>query len=138
MSGNGCSCEGSPAPAAESASAATPCGSGAQFTEPVWDPLALAASGTVVSPPIPTHGANAFDFVAIVIFGASLQTAVQAQVSNNGLNWSNAGSALQITAVGYSASAAITGNSFAQVRFVAVESGGNPAIFSLVARFFCG
>ncbi|KAF0243553.1 MAG: hypothetical protein FD180_3278 [Planctomycetota bacterium] len=137
MSGNGCSCEGSPAPAAAPA-AATPCGSGAQYTELVWETLALPASSTVVSPPFPTHGANAFDFVAVTIFGASLQTSVQAQVSDDGVNWSNAGSPLQITAVGYSASSAITGNSFAQVRFVGIESGGNPSILSLIARFFCG
>lgn len=137
MSENGCGC--SSTSAAPSSAAASPCGSGAQYTEAIWDPLALAGSTTVVSSPVPTRGANAFDFIALVINAAgAIQTLIQAQVSNDGVNWSNAGASVQIIAVGYTASGSITGNGFLWVRFVAVNQVANLTNFDLDSRFYCG
>ncbi|KAF0243731.1 MAG: hypothetical protein FD180_3147 [Planctomycetota bacterium] len=139
MSGNGCSCEGSPAPAAAPA-AATPCGSGAQYTHVVWESLALGANLTVVSLPFSARGANALDFIIMTITASgSIQTAFQAQGSNDdGSSWTNIGSAGQSTAVGYAVMGPITGNGFAKVRLVAVEQLGVTTMFTIVCRLFCG
>lgn len=137
----GCGCSSDPVPVAPASSggpASSPCGTGAYVTEVIWDPLSLAGSTTVVSPPVPTRGGNAFDFILVAINSASTyQTVVQAQVSSDGKNWTNAGSAAQILAVGYSTSSAITGNSFAWIRFVAVNQVANLTMFSLVTRIYC-
>jgi hypothetical protein len=141
MSGNGCSCAGpSPAPAAPAAaSPATPCGPSAQITRVVWDPLCLEGSTQQTSPPFALQGANAIDLVGITIGTAgTIQTDVQAQVSSNGENWTNVGSALQMTAIGYSASSLITGIAFRWVRFVASNAVGDQVIFSFVFRAICG
>jgi hypothetical protein len=138
MSGNGCSCEGSPAPAAV-ASAATPCGSGAQFTHVVWETLALDANATQVSRPFSARGGDAFDFIILTIAAAgAIQTAFQAQVSDDGVNFFDLGSAGQSTAVGYVVMGPITGNAAAHIRLVAVEQAGNKTLFTVVSRVWCG
>ncbi len=70
----------------------------------VWDPLALAPSALQVSAALPLGGANALEFSAVVIGAAgAIQTLLQAQVSNDGINWANAGSSVQLLAFGNTA-----------------------------------
>ena len=138
MSGNDCACAGSPSPAAAS-SPATPCGSGAQFTELVWETLAIAASATQASRPFSARGANALELVILTIAGAgAIQTTFQAQGSNDGFDWTNLGSAGQSTAVGYAVVSPATGNAFSQIRVVAVNQVANATMFSAFLRLFCG
>lgn len=141
MSGNVCSCSGPSAPLTPPtpSSGATPCGSGAFITPVIWDPLSLPASTQQTSQAVSMRGGNALEFTAIGIYAAgAIQTSLQAQVSINGTDWTNAGSALQITALGYSASTLTTGIAFNQVRFLASNSESFQFIFTLVARIFCG
>lgn len=138
MSGNGCSCAGTSAPAREAAASENRCGSGAQHTEVAWDPLAFAASSTEYSRAFATRGANSFDFILLGINSAgTYQIIVQAQVSSDGINWTNAGSAVQLLAAGYTTSGAITGNGFRYARIIAQNQVAYRTIFSAVVRFFC-
>jgi hypothetical protein len=138
MSGEGCSCAGPAPTAAAPSSAATPCGSGAYSTVIIWDPLSLPGSTQERSFVVPTRGGNAFDFIAIAMNAlGSIQTSIQAQVSCDGINWTNAGSAHQITALGYSVSALITGNGSSHIRLVASNQVANLLIFSIALRIYC-
>lgn len=139
MSGNGCSCEGSAAPAARPGPASTPCGAGSQVTHIVWETLSLGANLTQVSLPFSARGANALDFMILTISAsASIQTAFVAQGSNDGTTWTSIGSAGQSTAVGYVVMGPITGNSFAWIRLVAVEQAGSTSLFTVICRLSCG
>lgn len=139
MSGNGCSCSSTPDAPSSAAPASNPCGSGSQHSESVWDPLALPGSGSEYSRAILTRGANAFDFILFGINSAgSYQTIVQAQVSSDGINWTNAGSPVQLLGPGYVASSAITGNGFWCVRFICLNQVANVTLFSCIVRFYCG
>ena len=137
MAGNGCPCANKPEIPSEPA--ATPCGSRAQHTDVVWETLVLNGNATQVSRAIPTRGANAFALIIMTISGAgAIQTAFQAQATNDGVNFTNIGSPGQATGVGYTTMGPITGNGFTHIRLVAVEQAGNATLFTVVAQFYCG
>jgi len=136
MAGNGCPCANKPESPSEPA--ATPCGTRPQRVEVVWDPLVLNGNTTQVSRAIPTRGANAFTLIIMTISSAgAIQTAFQAQVTNDGRNYANIGAAGQSTGVGYTVMGPITGNGSTAIRLVAVEQAGNTTMFTAVADFHC-
>ena len=137
MAGNGCPCANKPEIPSEPA--ATPCGSRPQRVEGVWGTLVLNGSTAEVSRAIPTRGANAFDFLILTISGAgAIQTLFQAQLTSDGVNFTNIGSTGQSTGVGYTTMGPITGNGSVAIRLVAVEQAGNATMFTVVVNFYCG
>jgi len=116
----------------------TPCGAGSERTVLVWDPLALAPSALQVSGALPLGGANALEFSAVVIGAAgAIQTLLQAQVSNDGINWANAGSSVQLLAIGNTAAPLITGLGARYFRIAAQNQTANAVVFIVAARLSC-
>jgi hypothetical protein len=109
--------------------------SGSERTILVWDPLALAGSALQVSEAFRIGGANALEFTGVGIgAGGSIQTVLQAQVSSDRINWSNAGSSVQLLALGNTASPLITGLSAPYFRITAQNQTVNAFVFVVAAR----
>jgi hypothetical protein len=138
MSDSGCACKNE-GQAGESAPAPrTPRAVVSERTIPVWDPLALAGSTLQVSAAFRLGGANALEFTGVGVgAGGAIQTDLQAQVSNDGINWSNAGSSVQLLAIGNTASPVITGLSARYFRITAQNQTVNAFIIVVVARLSC-
>ncbi len=92
--------------------------------------LALTgANASEVSQPVPLQGANGsqFDVVVFSLSGTSPQVACQLQESNDLENWSNKGSATNLTAVGFTLQAAAqTGIAAGYVRLKVTLTGTSP------------
>ncbi len=139
MSGDGCACkdgrQGEAVPMVPDPPSRTPCGAGSDRSVLVWDPLALAPSALQVSGALPLGGANALEFSAVVIgAGGAIQTLLQAQVSNDALNWTNAGSSVQLLAIGNAAAPLITGLGARYFRIAAQNQTANAVVFIVAAR----
>lgn len=135
MSGDGCACK-EPVTAAVAMQSGSGAGPGPMpYEVVVWDPLSLGAGAVQVSRPIEMRGGNALEFVGVVIgAGGAVQALLQPQVSNDGINWLDAGSATQLLSLGYTASSLISGLSSSYFRITAINQTGNTLVFLVVAR----
>jgi NADH:ubiquinone oxidoreductase subunit 6 (subunit J) len=105
----------------------------------VWDVLALAGSALQVSKAFALGGANAIEFVAVVIgAGGAIQTLLQVQGTSDGHNWTDLGSSVQLLTVGSTASPVISGMTFRWFRIAAQNQTANTVVFSVAARLSCG
>jgi hypothetical protein len=134
MPDSGCACrkEGQ---ARESAPFGNPVNAGSARTLVVWDPLALGGSALQVSAPFRLDGANALELAGVGVgAGGAIQTVLQAQVSNDRINWSDAGSSFQLLALGNTVSPVITGISARYFRVSAHNQTVSTLVFLCTAQ----
>lgn len=113
---------------------------GAAMAEKVCDRLCLDSAATdglasEVSAPVAMRGLNAVQAQVVLFALTATSLQVQVQVSNDGVNWSNQGSAQALTGIGRKVltAAGAIGMAYARLLFT-LDGNGKAIVTAYVAR----